>query len=178
MSIHNAQIDNTNIDNNSGTGINLGDSLVLDSINQGNEVAVYSIGSIVIDGEDTDPALDNGEFAYNNRTPIAKRISTNLGGVDNDVLLSGAAAPDLITGIHKLESIITRRQSTSFRNGDFNSYTGKFTTDPQTPTDTFHKAVASKQFIDLAANSSRSNTGKLIYFIGGKPSSRSYDSKR
>ncbi len=176
MSISNAQVDNTVIDNNSGTGINLGDSSVLDSIGQG--LDAVATGSVVVDGDDADPALVGGEFAYNHRTPVAKRISTELGGVNNDALLSGASRPELTTGIHKLESIITRRQSTSFRNGDFNYYTGQYTVAPLTPTDTFHKAIGSVGFIDTAANASRSNTGKLVYLVGSKPSSVSYDTKR
>lgn len=176
MSIHNAQIDNTVIDNNSGTGINLGESTVLDSIGQGLEAEAF--GSIVVDGEDVDPALTGGILAYNHRTPVAKRISTELGGVDNNTLLSGASRPELTTGIHKIESIITRRQSTSFRNGDFNYYTGQFTVAPLTPTDTFHKAVSATPFIDTAANASRSNTGKLVYVVGSKPTSKNYDHKR
>jgi hypothetical protein len=176
MSIHNAQDGNSNIDNNSGTGVNLGNSSVLESIGQGLEA--LSFGSIVIDGTDTDPALADGEFAYNNREPVAKRVSTKIAGLENTTLLSGAAVPELIVGIHKIESIITRRQSTSFRDGDYNLYSGAFTVDPVTATDTFHKAVSSTEFIDTAANASRSNTGKLVYLVGSKPSSRSYDSKR
>lgn len=176
MSIYNAQVGNNVIDNNSGTGINLGDSSVLGSIDQGLEAT--ATGSVVVDGSDVDPALVGGEFAYSHRKPVAKRISTELGGLDNDTLLSGASKPELTTGIHKLESIITRRQSTSYRNGDFNYYTGKFVVAPLTPTDTFHKAVGSTTFIDTAANASRSNTGKLVYVVGPKPSSRSYDTKR
>jgi hypothetical protein len=176
MSIHNSQVDNSNIDNNSGTGINLGDSSVLGSIGQGLEA--LALGSIVIDGTDTDPARAGGEFAYNSRDPVAKRVSTKIGGLPDTTLLSGAAVPGLVVGIHKLESIITRRQSTSFRDGDYNMYTGQFVIDPVTATDTFHKALSSSQYIDTAANSNRSNTGKMVYLVGAKPSSRSYDSKR
>ena len=176
MSIYNAQPNNTVIDNNSGTGINLGDSSVLDSIGQGLEAS--ATGSVVVNGDDVDPALVGGEFAYSHRKPVAKRISTELGGLSNDALLSGASRPELTKGIHKLESIITRRQSTSFRNGDFNIYTGKYVIAPVTPTDIFHKAIGSVGFIDTAANASRSNTGKLVYLVGPKPSSVSYDTKK
>lgn len=176
MSIHNAQDDNSNIDNNSGTGINLGASSVLGSIGQGLEAV--ALGSIVVDGPDTDPALLGGEFAYSSRDPVAKRVSTKLGGLPDTTLLSGAAVPGLIVGIHKIESIITRKQSTSFRDGQYNMYTGQFVVDPTTQTDTFHKALSATQYIDTAANANRSNTGKMVYLVGSKPSSRPYDSKR
>jgi hypothetical protein len=176
MSLHNAQDDNSNIDNNSGTGINLGNSSVLGSIGQGLEAV--ALGSIVIDGTDTDPALVGGDFAHNSRDPVAKRVSTKLGGLPDTTLLSGAAVPGLIVGIHKIESIITRKQSTSFRDGDYNLYTGQFVVEPSTVTDTFHKARSSTQYIDTAANANRSNTGKMVYLVGSIPSSRSYDSKR
>jgi hypothetical protein len=168
---------NNPVKNNSGYAQHIGDtSYLLESLDQG--LPATATGSVVVDGTDTDPAISAGEFAHNHVKPIAKRITTEIAGLPSSVLLSGASVPELTESIHKIESIITTRQCTSYRNGDFNYFTGKYVVDPVTVVDTFHKSVSSAVYIDSAANASRTNTGKLVYFVGSnRPTSKSYATK-
>lgn len=143
--------------NNSGAVLNGGSTQVLSSVNLGySDVGVF--GSSVVDGNETDKVLSAGTFAYNNQEPVAKRVTTQLSGVDNDYLQSGAADPANIRSIHKLEVLRTLKQTTAIREGDFNIYNGQFTTPPDNVVDTLAT--------DDAANPSRANPGELQYKTG------------
>ena len=158
MSIHNA-INGISIDNDGGVALGIRyDSEVLTSLGLG--LSSTKTGSLVVDGTDTDPALSGGVFAYNNTTPIAKRLTSSLAGVNNDVLLSGAGRPDLTQSIHKIESVITTRIATAIRDGYWNISTGSWSTSPTSATDSFGN--------DNAARVSRSSPGSLTY-KGGNP---------
>lgn len=155
------------VKNRGGVGVNLGSaSNVLGNSSLGLKSSLT--GSIVIDGDDTDKALDSGVFAYNHRNPVAKRVTTSLASVDQSFLLSGASVPSLTQSVHKLESIVTRRTSTSFRAGEFDIYTGSYSVAPTVATDTFHKAVVGTTYVDSVANVSRTNPGKAVYLSGSK----------
>lgn len=155
------------VKNVGGTAKQIGSSsTVLVSSNLGlNTVAT---GSVVVDGDDTNKAVDLGVFAYNNQTPIAKRLTSSLATVNNNVLRSGAAVPGLIKSVHKIESILTRRQATSIRDGNFNIYTGTFTVTPSVALDTFHKAVSGTTYVDKVANVNPNNPGVAVYRTGAK----------
>ena len=153
------------VKNDGGTGKNVGDvSTVLETSTLGaNGVAT---GSVVIDGTDTDPALSGGTFAYNNQSPVAKRVTASLATVSNTTLLSGASVPSLVQSVHKIESVVTRRVATAIRAGNYNMYTGLFSSAPTVATDTFHKAVNSATYIDKVANVSVANPGVAVYKTG------------
>lgn len=156
-----------NVKNVGGVGKNVGTkSSVLSTSNLG--LFSPATGSVVVDGLDTNPSLSGGVFANNSSAPVAKRVSVELGGLPNDFLQSGAAMPGLIRGVHKIESIITRRLATSIRAGHWNIFTGIFSVSPTVATDTFHKSVDSAAFIDKVANVSESNPGSVIYRTGSK----------
>lgn len=125
-------------------------------------------GSVVVDGTDTDKVLNTGVFAYNNAAPVAKRVTASLATVSNPVLRSGASVPVLTKSVHKIESILTRRQATSIRAGNFNIYTGNFTVTPSVALDNFHKAVSGATYVDKVANVSVSNPGVAVYQTGSK----------
>lgn len=126
-------------------------------------------GSTVVDGVNTEPALDGGDFAKLHAI-VARRVSRSLAGVDNTVLLSGAAVPGLVRGIHKLEVLRTQKYSTAFRAGQFNLYTGQYSPAPTVSTDTLAT--------DNAANPTRSVPGQLVFKLGGPiPVTSNYKSK-
>lgn len=132
-----------------------------------NKVAVF--GSTVIDNDSADKALDGGTFAYDNESPVAKKVTTTLSGVANDFLRSGASAPGTIRSIHKVEVIRTRRLTQAIRLNKFNEYTGKFDLGyPQgssTPDDFYNISTNSLQetSTDNAAEPTRDNPGELTY---------------
>lgn len=66
-------------------------------------------------------------FAKNNQRPQGERLT--------DPLKSGALVPGLIRGIHKLETLRTRRLTTAIRAGYWNIFTGQFTTPPTVAVD-------------------------------------------
>lgn len=117
-------------------------------------------GSTVIDGDDADKALSAGVFAYNNESPIAKRVTDTLSTVSNDVLLSGAAQPSLVRSIHELEVLRTRRLTTAIRQNKWNEFTGEF--DAGYPVVTVDTLAT-----DNAANPTRAIPGLLNYKSSG-----------
>lgn len=125
-------------------------------------------GSVVVDGTETDKALSGGVFAYGDRKPVAKRISDSLSTVSNKVLLSGAAVPSLQTDINKLEGVITNKTSTAFRSGNFNLFTGKYSS-VTTDTDAFGN--------DVEARVTRNAPGRLVYKLGKAPVRVGYKAK-
>ena len=128
-------------------------------------------GSTVVEGTDTTKALSAGVFAYSGSEPIAKRVTTSLGTVANDVLLSGAGQPALIQSVHKFASpFSTRKITTAIREGYWNEYTGEFDSGyPLVVTDTF--------LTDNAANPSRDVPG-TVTFAGQSATSTSNYSKK
>lgn len=145
--------------NNGGTAVNAGTSKILNKVNLGySNVGVF--GTAVVEGVNTEKALAAGKFSYSDQKPIAKRVTTSLATVNNVFLRSGAAKPELVQSIHKTQSFRTRRQSVAFVSGNFNMFTGKFSTPPTVAVDTFAN--------DVAANPTRDVPGKLEYMAGGK----------
>lgn len=129
-------------------------------------VGVY--GSVVIDGTETDKALTSGVFAHSSRKPVAKRISDSLATVSNKTLLSGAAVPSLQTDINRLESVVTNKTSTAFRSGNFNLFTGKYSS-VASATDSFGN--------DTEARVTRTSPGRLVYRLGKGAVTVGYKSK-
>jgi len=69
-------------------------------------------------------AVSAGTFAHNNVKPITARVTNEIAGVANTALLRGDNKID--SSIHKTEEVRTAQTSTSFRDGCFNLFTGKF----------------------------------------------------
>lgn len=147
----------TSTNNKGGAVVNGGTTTLLDTVELGySNVGVF--GSSVIDNNDADKALSAGTFSYSNQKPVAKRVTTTLSGVSNTVLRSGADQPGLIRSIHKLEVVRTRRLTTAIRAGDWNIYSGSFSTPPTVAVDTLAT--------DEAATPTRSVPGELVYKTG------------
>lgn len=160
-------ISSNNIKNVGGSGVNLGKSTIMVNNTLGQKGV--PTGSVVVNDIDTDPALVSpAVFAYNNNHPVSMRLTTKLAGQDTNVLLNGANIPSLNVSVHKIESVITRRTSTSFRAGQFNLYTGQFTVAPSVVADTFHKSVVGSEYVDNAANVGHDNAGNAVYLSGSK----------
>lgn len=142
--------------NKGGSAVNVATSSVLtSSIDLGTEdVGVF--GSVVVDGPDTDKAVVASNFANSTQMPIAKRLSNHLGGIPNSILLSGAAQPSLVKSVNYIESILTVLQSTAYRGGHWNIYTGYYESGyPETSDDNFGA--------DTEARVSRSMPGSFAY---------------
>lgn len=143
--------------NNRGVAVNAGSPTgKLVKVSLGREQV--ATGSKVVDREVTDPAVSAGVFAYSTQKPIGKRLPVVIGNGSSNVLLSGAAVPSQIRGIHKIESRRVVRKATAIRAGNFNMFTGKFTVNPTSTTDNFGS--------DVAANPTRAVPGKLVYGLG------------
>jgi hypothetical protein len=148
--------------NNGGAAIKAGSSTKLTNRSV-KGVDVGFVGSKVVNSTAVGnvPALSSGTFAYNNKRPVAERLTTALATVANNALLRGADVPSQVTGIHKIESVATNLTATAFRAG-FNLYTGRYVNSVSSQTDALGN--------DVAANPSRSVPGHLIYKSGkGQP---------
>lgn len=122
-------------------------------------------------------ASAGGTLAYNNQKPIAKRVTTQINGSNNNVLLSGAAQPSLIESIHQIKicgmgcysGVRTTKLTSAIRSGNFNMYTGKFNPGyPQHSDDLFPgiDAGSGTPTWDNAASPTRSVPGELTYKYG------------
>jgi len=151
-------VTSTSTKNKGGAVVNGGSSTLVDNVSLG--LTYVRTGTGPVDGTTTDEALSAGTFAYNNQSPVAKRVTTSLSGVSNTVLRSGADQPQLIRSIHKLETLRTRRQATAIRAGYFNIYSGVFSPAPTVNADTLAT--------DYAATPTRSSPGQLAYMTGAK----------
>jgi hypothetical protein len=126
--------------------------------------------STVIDNSWADKALTSGTFAYKNNRPVGQRVSSTISGVSNSAILSGADVPGQIRGINYRVVYRNRLDTTAFRAGYFNLYTGKYSPKPSVVTDTVST--------DEAATVSRSSPGTLAYKGGAlNPVQKAYPAK-
>lgn len=141
-------VTSTSTKNKGGSVVNGGTTTVLDSVALG---SAYVMGTLPIDGTDTDKAISGGVFAYDNAKPVAQRYTT--------ALQSGADVPGQIRSIHKLEVLRTRRLTTAIRSNKYNRYTGAWDAGfPVVAVDTLAN--------DDAATPTRSVPGELTYKTG------------
>lgn len=124
-------------------------------------------GSTVVDTNDVDSA--GGTLAYNNQSPIAKRLTTKINGSSNSVLRSGALQPALIESVHYLriegegyvDGVRTTKVASAVRSGHYN-FNGMFDNGyPQHSDDYFLGSNGSSG--DNAAKPSRSVPGSLTF---------------
>ena len=128
-----------------------------------------AFASTVVNGANTDPA-NAGTFAYNNSRPVAMRYTTALAGIANTFLRRGSSAPGTRRVVNKTESVRTRRYATAIRAGNYNLYTGQFSSAPTVAVDSFGT--------DNAASPTAAVPGSLVYKIGNPvPFSKNYAKK-
>lgn len=166
-----AQVDGSSVTASStrnvgGAVMHGGTTTLLDNVSLGNTNGGPT-GTGPVDSTTTNKALSAGTFAYNNQSPIAKRLTETISGVSNATLQSGAAQPGLVRSIHKLEVVRTRRLTTAIRAGYWNIYSGVFSPAPTVATDTFAA--------DDAATVSRSAPGELVFLSSGAKLDRVHD---
>lgn len=125
-------------------------------------VSRYNTGvfaSTVIDNGSADKALSSGTFAYNDANGVAMRTTSELAGVANSALKSGADVPSLVRSINKLEVLRTRKTTTALRANKYNRSTGAWDAGyPATSVDTLST--------DNAATPTRAVPGQLTYKLG------------
>jgi hypothetical protein len=131
--------------------------------------------STVLDNGFADKALSGGTFAYNDKNGVAMRTTSELAGVSNTSLLSGASVPGITRSIHKLEAVRTRKFTTAIRANKYNLYTGTFDSGyPVVADDTGTTGTAgvlvdaSNVYKDKAATPTRAAPGQLTYRTGSK----------
>lgn len=154
--------------NNAGSAMKAGSSALLDNVDP--SYADYLGGSVVVNDDNTDPAVSGGTFSYNRQDPISKRLTTVLAGSSvNSNLLSGASIGNINAhrSINYNETIKTRRVATAIRAGNFNPYgiagqRSNFAVAPTVGSDSFGN--------DDAARVNRATPGNLVFKLGG-PSS-------
>lgn len=175
----------TSTKNNHGVAIKTGSSSAILSGRSVASPATTVFGSTVVPATDTvndyaTKAVSAGAFRYNDQRPVAKRLSSAIGGVSNTTLLSGALVPSLVTTINRsrvkngsgtlVDGVRTRRQSVAFQAGDFNLFTGKYDPAPTVAADTYTT--------DAAATPTRSVPGQLVFRTGAKvPVTKDYAAK-
>jgi hypothetical protein len=121
---------------------------------------VSSFASTVVDNGWVDPANSSGVFAHNHTKPISSLITTELAGLSNSTILTTGNDGDTIRSINKLETLRTRRFTTTIRNNKYNRFTNTFDSGfPVVATDTLAT--------DNAANPTPANPGDLVYMVGG-----------
>jgi len=112
-------------------------------------------------------------FAYNNKRPITKgsTILINNSTLQHELVTTGTEQTDLRTNIHFLRYMTTRLLATAIREKHYDPHTNIF--------ETGYPAISYDDFgADRAAiGLSRSNTGKLSYTNGVKPTVQSYQPK-
>lgn len=144
--------------NNRGVTTRAGSSTTLANVTV-SRVNTEVFASTVLDNSWADEALSGGTFAYNNKRPVAKRLTTTLSGVSNTVLESGADQPGLIRSIHKLEVLRSRRLTSAIRANKYNRVTGQWSAGyPVVAVDTLET--------DTAATPTRDVPGQLTYKLG------------
>lgn len=123
--------------NNGGSVLAAGTNTALNTVSLGSP----DVDSMKpVDGDDTNKALAGGTFAYDasGAEIVAKKVSSTLSGVSNDVLLSGAAQPGQRRAVNKIEGLTTSKVTTAIRAGEYNVTTGEFSGGyPQSSVDSF-----------------------------------------
>ena len=161
---------NAAANNNSGAAINTSLSNQLNGLSIGVDGEMSSMS--VVDGPDTDPANSLGEFDHNHSRPIGMRLTREICGLVTSSLLTTSSRPELYKSINKTERVFSNRFATSYRNGEFNYFTGQFESDPLTVDELFWKSKDSSNYIDNAANNSRLSTGSVTWGNGSRPVSK------
>lgn len=132
-----------------------GSRVVQDTVTSGDYAAVASSGST--------------NFAYNNQRPVAMRLTSTIAGTGNTFLLAGADAPSLNRSIHRQEAVRSRRLTTAIRAGNWNIYSGQFSSAPTVALDNTWSNSANGTTAtssDNAANLTRSAPGELTINTG------------
>lgn len=95
-------------------------------------------GSVVVEGNETAKAVAAGVFAHKHQRPLGFKVTNELANVPTSAL-NTTQNPEAwrrgntgqrMASTFAMSHAYVRQTSTAFRNGDFNIFTGKFTTPP------------------------------------------------
>lgn len=171
--------------NNGGVGKNVGTSTILTDRALGTPDRGGVFASTPVDGatiDYADKALSAGTFKSENQRGVIQRVTNELaGGVSNDFLTHSADDVSNARSIARQEVVTTTRTTTAIRAGNWNEYSGTWSTDPTTATDAFWDIgndTTSATSTDEAATPTRSVPGELTYKLGQQtPVSVDYSAK-
>ena len=136
-------------------------------------------GSVVVEGNETAKSVLLGTFAHSHKLPLSFFMTDELAGQPSSALRS-PQNPNAWFTQSAIAFAHIRKTSTSFRNGDFNIFTGKFTTPPTVVKQCMYSintAVDScvANVADQSTNVSAAVPGKLTFMIGSpNPSTVNY----
>jgi hypothetical protein len=154
--------------NNGGSATRVGTSVKLNNVAVSKDTTGV-VGSVVVDGADTDKAISGGTIAHNHVKPITAKVTAEIAGVASSVLSTSANNPAQLRSINKRESYKSAGTATAIRAGYYNLYTGRFSTPPTPVTET--------PGTDSAATVSRNAPGDLVFRTGSKLPVRTQDYK-
>ena len=111
---------------------------------------------------------------------VMKRVTTELAGISNTFLQSGAAYPGGLRSIHKLETVRTTQVATAIRAGYWNIFSGTFSSGPNSTEDATTPSTnnqlsafdqqagtgATSGVLDAAANPTQAIPGELVITEG------------
>jgi len=171
--------------NNGGVSKNVGTSSILTNSALGTPDRGGVFGSTPVDDatvDYADKALSAGTFKSENQRGVIQRVTSSLaGGVSNDFLTHAADDVSNARSIARQEVVTTTRTSTAIRAGNWNEYTGSWSTPPTTATDPFYNIAndnTQATSTDEAASPTRGVPGELTYKLGQPvPVSVDYDAK-
>lgn len=104
-------------------------------------------------------AVSGGTFAHDHVKPISHLITTEIAGVNTDVIKSPGNNGDVIRSINKLETLRSRRFTTAIRANKYNRVTDKWDSGyPTVGVDTLAT--------DVAATPTAAVPGQLVYRTG------------
>lgn len=171
--------------NNGGVSKNVGTSSILTNSALGTPDRGGVFGSTPVDDatvDYADKALSAGTFKSENQRGVIQKVTSSLaGGVSNDFLTHAADDVSNARSIARQEVVTTTRTSTAIRAGNWNEYTGSWSTPPTTATDPFYNIAndnTQATSTDEAASPTRGVPGELTYKLGQPvPVSVDYDAK-
>ena len=156
--------------NNGGSATRVGVSAELNNVAVSKDTTGV-VGSVVVDGADTDKAISGGTIAHSHVKPITAKVTTEIAGVASSVLSTSANNPAQLRSINKVETIKSNGVATAIRAGYWNVYTGKWSTNPTavSANTTGVPTSGQSQFgNDDAATPTRSAPGELVFRTGAK----------
>ena len=167
-------VTDTSTVNNGGVSKNVGtSSTVLSNSALGTPDRGGVFGSTPVDNatiDYADKALSAGTFKSENQRGVIQRVTSTLaGGVSNDFLTHAADDVSNARSIARQEVVTTTRTTTAIRAGNWNEYSGSWTTPPTTATDPFYNIAdddTQATSTDDAASPTRSVPGELTYKLG------------
>lgn len=158
--------------NNNGTAINVGGLSALNNLTSAKEQDNGVFASVTVETDDVTKAVSAGTFNNNNERGVAQKVTNTLAGtVSNDFLTHASDDTENSRKYHKQEIVRTTRNSTAIRSGNWNIFTGSWTSTPTDATDLFwdiSTGTTSSTSTDDAVKNTYDYPGEITYKLGQK----------